>query len=213
MKDIVIAGIAWSGKGTQARALRDKLWQKLQYFEPGSVYRALASNDNIAGNYTKYYTSRGLLVPDGFTQSLIGLVFSCLDPQNTLLVDGFPRMYSQKKMFDHAMQQANRDFIVFELVVSEEEAMKRLAHRLLCPECGTTYNTLLHGQIITCPHDHVHLQSRDDDRSPDAIRERFKLFYQDTKPGLDEYAREGRLVSIDGTQSIEQITEQILTFL
>ena len=210
MKDIVIAGIAGSGKGTQARALRGHLWSQVQYFEPGSVYRALASNDNIAGNYTKAYTNKGLLVPDGFTQSLIWLVFSCLEPNNTLLVDGFPRMYSQKKMFDTAMSNAQRDFLVFELVISEQEAMTRLANRMLCPSCGTTYSSLLHGDITTCPDDGATLQIRDDDRSSEAIQERFKLFYQDTKPGLDEYATEGKLIQIDGTQSIEAITQEII---
>jgi adenylate kinase len=150
----------------------------------------LSSNDNIAGNYTKKYTSTGRLVPDRFTESLIGLVFASLDEDNTLLVDGFPRMVSQKKMFDDAMQKSQRDFVVFELVISEDEAIKRLASRSICPTCGATYSTLLHGDITHCPLDHTLLQIRDDDRSQDAILERFKLFIKDTKPGLEAYKKE-----------------------
>jgi len=213
MKDIVIAGIAWSGKWTQARELLQHLGQNVQYFEPGSIYRALSSNDNIAGNYTKKYTSTGRLVPDRFTESLIGLVFASLDEDNTLLVDGFPRMYSQKKMFDDAMKQSGREFIVFELVISEENAIKRLKNRSICPSCGATYNTLLDGAITHCPLDHTLLQIRDDDRSEDAIRERFRLFYQDTKPGLEDYQKEWKLVQIDGTQSIKAITQEIISYL
>lgn len=213
MKDIVIAGIAWSGKWTQAREIRNHLWENVQYFEPGSIYRALASNDNIAGNYTKKYTSTWRLVPDRFTESLIGLVFASLDEDNTLLVDGFPRMYSQKKMFDDAMQKSQRDFVVFELVILEEEAIKRLTSRSICPSCGATYSALLHGDMTHCPLDHTLLQIRDDDRSQDAIRERCKLFYQDTKPGLEDYKKEWRLVQIDGTQSIEAITQEIISHL
>jgi adenylate kinase len=99
-------------------------------------------------------------------------------------------MYSQKKMFDDAMQKAKRDFIVFELVISEEEAIKRLENRSICPSCGATYSTLMHGNITHCPLDNTALQIRDDDRSEKAIRERFKLFYQDTKPGLEDYKKE-----------------------
>jgi adenylate kinase len=99
-------------------------------------------------------------------------------------------MYSQKKMFDNAMQTAKRDFIVLELVLSEEEAIKRLANRSICPSCGATYSALVHGDITHCPLDSTALQIRDDDRSEQAIRERFKLFYQDTKPGLEDYQKE-----------------------
>ena len=213
MKDIVIAGIAWSGKWTQARELLQHLGQKVQYFEPGSVYRALASNDNIAGNYTKKYTSTWRLVPDRFTESLIWLVFASLDEDNTLLVDGFPRMYSQKKMFDTAMQKSQRDFVVFELVISEDEAIQRLASRTMCPSCGATYSVLLHGDITHCLIDNTLLQIRDDDRSQEAIFERFQLFERDTKPGLEEYKKEWKLVQIDGTQSIEAITQEIISYL
>jgi adenylate kinase len=99
-------------------------------------------------------------------------------------------MYSQKKMFDDAMQKAKRDFVVFELVLSEEEAIKRLENRSICPSCGATYSTIVHGTITHCPLDNTVLQIRDDDRSEQAIRERFRLFYQDTKPGLEDYKKE-----------------------
>lgn len=213
MKDIVIAGIAGSGKWTQARELRSHLWDKVQYFEPGSIYRALASNDNIIGNYTKSFTSIGKLVPDTAKRAIIDLVFACLDKWNILLVDGFPRMLSQKKMFDEAMQRTDRDFMVFELVVSEQEAIQRLEHRTLCPSCGATYSDLIHGAIDHCPDDNSILQRRGDDSSPDAIKERFRLFYQDTQPCLKDYKKEWKLVQIDGTQSIEAITQEIISYL
>lgn len=66
MKDIVIAGIAGSGKGTQARALEEEFGDKVQYFEPGAVLRALSSNDNVVGDFAKKYTSAGKLLPDEF---------------------------------------------------------------------------------------------------------------------------------------------------
>jgi polyphosphate kinase 2 (PPK2 family) len=52
-------------------------------------------------------------------------------------------MYDQKKMFEDVMVEHNRDFIVFYLDISEEEAEKRLHHRKICSTCGTTYSTLL----------------------------------------------------------------------
>ncbi len=126
MKDILLAGIAGSGKGTQARALEEMFGDKIQYFEPGSILRALSSNDNVVGDYAKKYTSAGRLLPDPFIKGVLNLVFASLEDSSRLLVDGFPRMYGQKKMFDDAMKETGRDFIMFHLVSPEEEAIKRL---------------------------------------------------------------------------------------
>lgn len=141
------------------------------------------------------------------------MVFASLEGENRLLVDGFPRMYSQKKMFDEAMAHTGRDFIVLHLVVPKEEATKRLLGRMICPVCGSTYNVHLHGEITNCPKDNAPLKKRADDQSMDAINERFEAFFEDTKPILDEYKQEGRLIEIDGTLPIEQVTEAILAAL
>lgn len=66
----------------------------------------MSSSDNIVGNYVKKYTNNGLLLPDAFIQSMLGLVFASVDPGNRLIIDGFPRMHVQKKMFDEAMGAA-----------------------------------------------------------------------------------------------------------
>lgn len=213
MKDIVIAGIAWSGKWTQARALEEKFGDKVQYFEPGAVLRALSSNDNVVGDFAKAYTSAGRLLPDEFIKSVIGLVFASLHKDSRLLVDWFPRMYSQKKMFDEAMAHTGRDFIIFHLLVPQDIATQRLLGRLICPTCWTTYNVHLHGDITTCPEDGAILKKRNDDQSMDAIQERFDAFHEETKPILDEYKNEGKLVEIDGTKSVEEVTAQIMAHL
>lgn len=213
MKDILIAGIAGSGKGTQARALEEKFGEKIQYFEPWAILRSLSSNDNIIGDYAKSYTSKGRLLPDAFMKGILGLVFASLEEGNSLLVDGFPRLGSQKKIFDEAMQSAGRDFVVFHLIIDEEEAVKRLHARLMCPTCGTTYNTHLHGDMTICPEDGATLIRRTDDQSDEAIQQRFKAFHDDTEHLLEQYKQEGKLIEIDWTQSIEDITKEIILHL
>lgn len=211
MKDILLAGIAWSGKGTQARELLKHLdSSNIQYLEIWNVYRALSSNTNIVWDYVKTYTSKGQLLPDAFTKAFIGLVFSSLDPQKRLLIDWFPRMHSQKKMFDEAMKETSRDFIVFHLDISEDIATSRLQNRWICPVCGSTYSTHLHGNITHCPSDNTLLVQRTDDLSLDAIHERFKQYYQETKPILEEYTTEGKVIILDGTKPIEEINTVIL---
>lgn len=213
MKDILIAWIAGSGKGTQARELKKYIWTKMQYFEPGSVFRAFGSNDNIIGNYTKQYTSTWRLLPDAFFKNVIWLVFTCLEEWNRLLVDGFPRMYSQKKMLDDIVAAQGREFVVFNLQLSDELAKQRLLNRKMCPVCGTTYSELLTPWITHCTEDWNGLIVRNDDQSHDAIAERFAAYYSDIKRVIDEYREEGKVVDIDGTLAIEDITKIMIDYL
>ena len=213
MKDILIAWIAGSGKWTQARALEKKLGSNIQYFEPGSILRAFTSNDNIVWDYARMFTSAGKLLPDAFMKSVLWLVFASLHEWNRLLIDWFPRMYSQKKMFDDVMTKNNRDFVIFHLDISEEEAQNRLLHRKICSVCGTTYSTIIDAGITHCKEDWTELSTRVDDQSVDAIKERFTLYHTETSPILAEYEQVGKIVKIHGTESIDEITNQILNHL
>ena len=76
-------------------------------------------------------------------RGLLTLVFSSLHEGNKLLIDGFPRMYEQKKIFDDIMAEKKRDFIIFYLYITDEEAINRLSSRLICPTCSATYSTHL----------------------------------------------------------------------
>lgn len=213
MKDILLAWIAWSGKGTQARALEKVLWDKIQYFEPGSIFRALTSNDNIVWDYAKSYTSVGKLLPDAFMKWVLGLVFASLQQWRQLLIDGFPRMHWQKKMFDEVMQENKRDFIIFHLDLADDIAHQRLLHRKICASCWTTYSDLLEPGITHCHHDNTLLTTRIDDQSQEAVQERFALYHTETKPLLDEYATQGKVIHIDGNLSIDEITQEIVNHL
>jgi adenylate kinase len=122
-------------------------------------------------------------------------------------------MYSQKKMFDEVIHENGRDFVVFYLDISEEEANNRLTHRKICSSCGTTYSTILNPGITHCTEDGTELSTRVDDQSAEAIAERFALFHKETKPILDEYVAAGKVVLIDGTKSIEDITKEIIAHI
>jgi adenylate kinase len=213
MKDILIAWIAGSGKWTQARALEKHFGEDLQYFEPGSILRAFTSNDNIVWDYAKTFTSAGKLLPDAFMRSVLGLVFASLEPWKRLLIDWFPRMYGQKKMFEDAMVEHSRDFIIFYLDISDEEAEKRLFHRKICSVCGTTYSTLLQPWITSCEVDSTILSTRVDDQSVAAVHERCKIFHNETYPIISDYEKVGKVVKIDWMLSIEDITSEILKHL
>lgn len=185
----------------------------MQYFEPGAVLRSLTSSDNMVGNYTKSFLSAGKLLPANFMRGLLTLVFSSLHEGNRLLIDGFPRMYEQKKVFDEVMAERKRDFVIFYLYITDEEAINRLSTRLVCPTCNATYSTHLEGNMTYCPHDGTRLIKRTDDTSLEAVQKRIALFHEETSKLLEEYEQEGKLIKIDGTQDIHSITKEIIEHL
>ena len=209
-KDILLVWIAWCGKGTQARALEEHFGESIQYFEPGSILRAFTSNDNIIGDYAKSFTNAGKLLPESFMQHILELVFDSVHPDTRLLIDGFPRLYAQKALFDTTMQAHGRDFMVIHLSVPDDIVRQRLSHRRICSSCGTTYSLTATPWITQCPTDGTLLTTRADDLSDDAVTERLDLFHKETMPIIDGYAAEGKVVTVDGTQSIEKITHDIL---
>lgn len=213
MKDILIAWIAGSGKGTQSREIQNYLGENIQYFEIGNVFRAFSTTDNIIGNYTKQYTSNGRLLPDSFFKPFLRLVFACTEKDKPLLIDWFPRMYSQKAMFDNIREEEKRDFILFHLQLSEEQATERLLHRKMCPVCGTTYSDLLTPWITHCTEDNQELITRTDDQSLQAIKERFKQFHEQTERIINEYREEWKVVDIDGNLPIAEITKIMIGYL
>ena len=122
-------------------------------------------------------------------------------------------MYAQKVLFDEAMTAHKRDFIIFHLDITDDQAMERLLHRKICPSCGTTYSTVLEPNITHCHEDNTLLTTRIDDQSHDVVQERFSLYHSDTKPLLDEYNTSGKVVHIDGTLPIDEITDSIIDHL
>ena len=115
-------------------------------------------------------------------------------------------------MLDEVYEKQQRDFVVFHIVVPEEIALQRLLHRAICPACGSTYNADQHPDML-CPLDNTILVKRHDDSSEESIRERFSLFYSETKRIIDGYTASGRVVEIDGTKGVDEVTKEILLHL
>ncbi|HPC34653.1 MAG TPA: nucleoside monophosphate kinase, partial [Candidatus Absconditabacterales bacterium] len=79
MKDIVLAGISASGKGTQSQKLLEYFGKKMKYFETGGILRSLQSTDNAIGNYLKNIIENGLLVKDEIVSGLFGVFLETLE--------------------------------------------------------------------------------------------------------------------------------------
>lgn len=208
MKDLILAGIQASGKGTQAQKLLEKYGNQIAYFETGNILRALMSNENAIGAYLKDTVNSGRLVKDEIVIWLFKLFLETLE-EKTLLGDGNLRRIGQTKGILDALLEKGRKPLVIQLEIPEEEVYKRLANRKMCKSCGAIHSTLLDSELENCKKCWGALYVRADDADIQAIANRIAEYHKETIPALEYVDSLGLLVKIDGMQSIEAIFEQI----
>lgn len=210
MKDIILAWISASGKWTQSKKLLDHFGDKLKYFETWWILRSLQSNDNAIWNYLKDITANWLLVKDQIISSLFWVFLETLWSWDIVLWDWCMRRLWQTKTIMEQIQTRNRDFIVIELIIPEEEVYQRLANRIMCKNCGANFNVLLHWEIDKCLECWWEIYRRNDDVDQNAIKNRIDVYYKDIVPALKMLDEKWYLLKIDGTQSINKVFEDIL---
>ncbi|PZM87148.1 MAG: adenylate kinase [candidate division SR1 bacterium] len=208
MKDLILAGIQASGKGTQAQKLLETYGNQIAYFETGNILRALMSNENAIGSYLKDTVNSGRLVKDEIVIGLFKVFLETLDEKH-LLGDGNLRRIGQTKGILEALLEKGRKPLVIQLEIPEEEVYKRLAHRKMCKSCGKIHSILLDGEVGKCIKCGGELYIRNDDADPQAIANRIAEYRKETIPALDYVDSLGLLVKIDGMQSIDAIFAQI----
>jgi adenylate kinase len=127
-KDIVLFGIQGSGKGTQAKILMDMLPKHVS-FEPGEIFRALKSTPNAIGKYVQKRIDQGLLVEDKITIPLFEAYFQTLEPDEYMILDGFPRRIHQMHAFFETLYRHNRNVVGIYFELPKEIAVERLIAR------------------------------------------------------------------------------------
>lgn len=203
--NLIILGPPGSGKGTQAQLLADSLG--LFYFESGEFSRNLAKkNPRI-----REIVNRGDLIPEEEMTNHVSeyLNAKALERQN-ILFDGYPRFISQYKFLKKWLAEKGQkvDAVIF-LEVSDEEIIRRLSARRYDKATGKIYN------LITQPppkEERVNLFQREDDK-PKVIKERIRVFKQNTLAIIDEAQKDGILMKIDGEETIEAVFKAIMARL
>lgn len=182
MKDLILVGIQGSGKGTQAKILAEK--HGYQIFETGGALRTIASEDSDLGRQVKEITTRGDLVPNEIVMDIVrDFVNNKADKTKPVIFDGIPRSEEQRQSLEALLADLGRDFQVLHITLSEDEAFARLMKR-------------------------AEIEGRADD-NPESIRKRIQNFYDFTQPLLAPWAEAGRVIEIDGDQSIDAVTTEI----
>lgn len=208
-KYIILLGPPASGKGTQAASLREHL--SLPHVASGDLFRYNLNNATELGLQAKTYMERGELVPDDLTIAMVLDRLARPDCADGALFDGFPRTEPQAEALDAALAEQGRAITrVLNVQVPDEELVARLSGRLICRECQEPFHKL-HKPFTTCPHGKCngeHLYQRADDQ-PETVRNRLKVYHEQTSPLIAYYRERGILVDINGQQPIDVVTETL----
>ncbi len=210
---IVLVGPPGAGKGTQAQFIASHL--SIPKISTGDIFRHNVSTGTELGQQAKAFMDRGDLVPDEVTIAMVEARLLEDDAQGGFLLDGFPRNVPQAETLRKQLAAWDtRLDIVLELVVDDDEVVRRLSGRRTCRVCGRIWHVLFEppSKAGLCDDCGGELFQRDDDREL-TIRHRLDVYAQQTQPLIAFYADEGILLGIDATGPVEEITARAMTAL
>jgi adenylate kinase len=210
---LVLVGPPGAGKGTQAAFIAQA--RSIPKISTGDIFRANVRQGTELGVKAKTFMDAGDLVPDEIT---IGMVRNRLaedDAVKGFLLDGFPRNVPQAEVLGQMLDgMGTRLDVVLELVVDDDEVVRRLSGRRTCRNCGHIWHLdfdppSVEGLCDRCGGD---LFQRDDDRS-ETVRHRLEVYADQTSPLVAYYAEKGILIGIDATGPVDNVTDRALDAL
>ncbi len=210
---IALLGAPGAGKGTQANAMQER-WG-LAHVASGDLLRDNVKNDTELGRKAKPYMEAGELVPDDLILDMMEERLARPDAQAGFVLDGFPRTLAQAEALDARLEAKGQQLdAVINLVVSEEEILRRLSGRLICPQCHAVYQaeTMPPKQPGICDRCGAKLVQRSDE-SPEVVRKRLQVYEEQTAPLVDYYRKKGILHEVDGAIGVERVLEKIAAIL
>ncbi len=210
---IVLLGPPGVGKGTQAKILAEKT--KLAHISSGDLFRENLKNQTELGRLANSFMDKGELVPDDVTIKMIRDRISRPDCKAGAILDGFPRTPAQAD----ALKKTLADFgdevkAVPYITAAESVLVNRIGGRWTCREQGHIYHQIFNPPKMTgvCDIDGSELYQRDDDKV-EMVKKRIHVYLEQTMPLVEYYRKDGKLFEIDGTQTVEQVTEELLSAL
>jgi adenylate kinase len=183
---IVLLGPPGSGKGTQATMLVERL--KLPHISTGALLRNAAKRGTALGLQAKAITDKGELVPDDIMSDMIEERLSRDDVANGFILDGYPRNVSQAESLDAMLERLNTPADeAIHIDIDAEQIIKRIARR-------------------------AEEEGRSDD-TEETVRNRMRVYAEQTAPVADYYAERGILTRVLGNGDKEEILQRILSVL
>ena len=204
--NLILLGAPGAGKGTQAELICNKL--SIPTISTGNIIREAMKNATEMGIKAKSYVEAGNLVPDEVVIGIIKERLSQDDCKNGFILDGFPRTIPQAEALKNMGVKIDR---VLSIEVSDEDIIRRMSGRRVCPDCGASYHTEYKKPVLdgVCNICGASLIIRKDDK-PETVLDRLKVYHEQTEPLKDFYKELGIPVTVEGQEELEETTK--LTF-
>lgn len=210
---IVMLGAPGAGKGTQAIKIADKYG--IPHVSTGDIFRANIKGGTELGKKAKSYIDKGELVPDEVT---IGMLLDRIaeeDCKDGYVLDGFPRTIPQAESLTKALAEKGEklDYAI-DIEVPDDNIVKRMSGRGACPKCGATYHIVYAAPKVpnVCDNCGSELIIRSDDK-PETVQDRLSVYHKQTEPLIAYYKEEGILRTVDGTQDLPKVFEDVVKIL
>jgi adenylate kinase len=207
---IVLLGAPGSGKGTQAKLLAEKY--KISQVSTGDVLRSAVSAGTELGRKAKSAMDAGQLVSDDIVLGIIQERLSKPDAKAGFILDGFPRNIPQAQALDATLARLGSPLQLALLVdVDSEVLLKRLTGRRTCNNCGAIYNVYFAAPKASgkCDKCGGSLTQRSDDNE-ETVRSRLQVYNEQTAPLVSYYRAQGKLRTVRGVGSINDISKNII---
>ncbi|AKI97906.1 adenylate kinase [Kosmotoga pacifica] len=211
--NLVLMGPPGAGKGTQAKRISERY--NIPHISTGDMLREAVAAGTDLGKKVFHILEKGLLVPDELMYEIVKERLRQEDASRGFILDGYPRTVAQAEVLDEILQELGKRLDVVLLITStEDEVVKRISSRRVCPSCGRVYNllTLKPKRDNICDDCGSELIQRKDDL-PHTVRERYRIYKEKTAPVLEYYRSSGILKEIDGSRSLEKVSRDLFETL
>ena len=211
---LILFGSPGVGKGTQAKILSLKLG--VPHISTGDILRKAVKEQTPMGIKAHKVMSSGELVSDDIMIGIIRDVLMSPICYKGFILDGYPRTLAQSTAFDKLLIELGimGKIFLISLMTNEEELIVRLTNRRACSKCQEIFNFNDIKDSEICPNcGAVNSFYHRSDDTKEVISNRFKIFQSVTLPLLEHYEKMGKVISVDGFQSVEKVTEEILNGL
>ena len=205
---LILLGAPGAGKGTQADFIKAAL--KVPVISTGNLLREAIAQGTELGRQAKSYMDGGKLVPDDLIIGLVKEKLSSHDCEQGAIFDGFPRTVAQAE----AMESFTDVDAALSIEVPDEAIVHRMAGRRTCPKCHATYHVEGNPPKVegVCDKCGEKLGIRPDD-DPEVVLQRLEVYHAQTEPVKEHYAQLGKLRSVEGIGSVDEIRKRIFDTL
>jgi adenylate kinase len=203
MKNLILLAVQGAGKGTLAKALKEKYGY--EHISTGDLLRERSAVGDELGLKIKELIDNGIFVSNDIIFEAIEYKISQPECANGYILDGFPRNLEQAEGYSKILEKLNKDLgLVINMTIPESLLVNRIIGRRMCRDCGAIHNIyseqlkpLKEGICNKCGGS---LYQRDDDNE-EAMKTRIETYFNVTAPVIDYYREKGILYEVDSTDS------------